>query len=156
MLIVWLRYTILITSATAIGPLCTSFILQYSSGGWVDYMWVCAGLAGVNIVAIYALYPESNFTRPDSTVHQISLVGTTINESDAEKSGIVQTETASWHHVKVVRKPWTSIWTSFVLVDHDAHLFEVFVRPLFMLLHPSVLFAIFLYGTSLASQIILM
>lgn len=119
-------------------------------------MWVCAGLAGVNIVAIYALYPESNFTRPDSTVHQISLVGTTINESDAEKSGIVQTETASWHHVKVVRKPWTSIWTSFVLVDHDAHLFEVFVRPLFMLLHPSVLFAIFLYGTSLASQIILM
>lgn len=58
--------------------------------------------------------------------------------------------------VDVVDKPLTSVWTSLITVDHSVSLTQAFIRPLILLACPDVLFAIFVYGTSLASQIILM
>ncbi|KAF2496528.1 MFS transporter [Lophium mytilinum] len=143
-------YTILVSSATAIGPLVASFIVQYSRGGWVDYVWVCAALAGANTVAIYFLYPESNFNRPKEPLHRVSVTG-----EDADKVQVVKTETISRHRVSVVSKSWFSIWTSVFTINREINILEVALRPLKMLLRPSVLLATFIYGTSLASQIIL-
>ncbi|KAF2801514.1 MFS transporter [Mytilinidion resinicola] len=143
-------YTILVSSSTAIGPLIASFIVQYSRGGWVDYVWVCAALAGVNTVGIYFLYPESNFNRPEESLHHVS-----VTSGDDEKVQVVRTETISRHRVSVVPKPWLSIWTSVFTIDPEINILKVAFRPLKMLLRPSVLLATFIYGTSLASQIIL-
>lgn len=77
-------------------------------------------------------------------------------EDGTEKGEIVRTETVSWHRVSVVEKPWMSIWKTFITVDHDVKILDVFIRPIVMLFRPSVLLAVFIYGTSLASQIILM
>jgi hypothetical protein len=128
-------------------------MVQYSPGGWKDFVWVCAALAGANLVAIYLLYPESNFIRPDSTIESDSQHG---ENSQAEKTTIVRTDIISRHQVKVVPKPWPSIWTSIITVNQDASFFEISLRPLKMLLKPSVLLAVFVYGSSLAAQVILM
>lgn len=150
------RYTILISSASAIGPLLASFIVQYSRGGWVDYVWVCAALAGANTAAIYLLYPESNFNRPEESPHPISTPGMHLAKVETEKGETVRTEAMSRHCVSVVEKPWMSIWKTVISVDRDVNMLEVFVRPIIMLFRPSVLLAVFIYGTSLASQIIMM
>ncbi|KAF2032571.1 putative MFS transporter [Setomelanomma holmii] len=150
-------YTILISGATAIGPLCASFIVEYSRGGWVDFIWVCAALAGANIVAIYLLYPESNFTRPNVPVQHVPLPGTQSPGCEGEKGDMVRVEDASRHYVSVVKKPWMSIWkpSSIFTINRDVSLPKTFVLPLKMLARPSVLLAVYIYGTSLASQVIL-
>lgn len=151
----FLSYTILISSATAIGPLVASFIVQYSIGGWVDYMWVCVALAGVNLAAIFFLYPESNFRRPGGSIHHVLKSGTQLVENPNEYEGIVRTENTFWHTVTIVQKPWKTVWKTFITVDHDVKLLGAFWQPFVMLSKPSILLAIYIYGTSLASQIIL-
>lgn len=150
------RYTLLIASATAIGPLLASFITQYSPGSWRDYVWVCAALAGANALAIYLVYPESNYQREEVTPNHISLLTERYTEHSSESGDMVRMNTNSWHYVKVVKKPWAKIWSSFIIVDHNVNLLVAFWRPVQMLLRPAVLFAIFVYGTHLAAQIILM
>ena len=142
--------------ATAIGPLIAAFIVQYSPGKWVDYMWVCAALAGANLVAIYLLYPESNFVRSGAPLHTIRLDSLPRGDPEAEKATTVRTETINRQYIKTVPKPWLSIWTSIITVNDDAGFFQIFLRPFKTLLSPSILFAVFVYGTSLAAQIILM
>ncbi|KAJ8118507.1 hypothetical protein OPT61_g524 [Boeremia exigua] len=148
-------YTILIASATAIGPLVASFIVQYSSGTWVDYMWVCAALAGVNMVAIFFAYPESNFRRHESgSQHVAEMLASPQGRSDKDRE-VLRTEDVSRQTACVVRRPWTSIWKTCFTVDPSITLLEAFLQPLIILFKPSVLLAVYLYGTSLASQIIL-
>lgn len=65
-------------------------------------------------------------------------------------------ETISRHCVDEVPNAWLSIWTSLVTIDHEVEMRELFFRPLKMLMQPAVLFAVFIYGTSLAAQVILM
>lgn len=130
--------------------------MQYSPGNWVDYMWVCAALAGANLVAIYLLYPESNFVRSDVPPHTIRSDSHPRGDPEAEKVTTVRTETINRHYIKIVHRPWLSIWASIVTINHDTGLLEIFLRPLKMIVSPSILFAIFVYGTSLAAQIILM
>tara|TARA_R110002003_G_scaffold502_11_gene20124 strand:- start:10033 stop:10479 length:447 start_codon:yes stop_codon:yes gene_type:complete len=148
----------MISSATAIGPLLASFIIEYSSGGWRDYIWVCAALAGANLVAIYLLYPESNFSRPEIHVHHVPLASTWSAEPEGGKRDMMQIEDASRHHVSVVKKPWRSIWkpSAIITINHEVSLLEVSILPIKLLLRPSVLLAVYIYGTSLASQVILM
>lgn len=125
--------------------------MQYSRGGWVDYVWVCAALAGANTLAIYLLYPESNFRRPEQHLHTSPAIS-----EDAGKGAVTRVETISRHRVIVVPKPWLSIWTTLVSVDHEVKIMELLFRPLKMILQPAVILAVFIYGTSLASQVILM
>lgn len=159
-------YTVLISGATAIGPLIASFIVQYSPGGWRDYIWVCAALAGANLFAIFFLYPESNFHRPET--HQefsrpeVPVGRSQGNDVESEKSqagiedNIRRVDTLSRHRVDVVKKPWMSIWTTFITVDEKISLMSAFTGPLVMLAKPAVLLATFLYGIALASQVIIM
>jgi hypothetical protein len=151
------RYTLLIAGATAVGPLVASFIVQYSRGGWVDYMWVCAALAGANTLAIFLFYPESNFNRPEEPrPTNVEPADQDSVGSDIQKTETVRTETTSHYRVSVVPKSWLSIWSSFITVDHTVNGFQVWWRPLTMFTKPCVLLAVFIYGTSLAAQIILM
>jgi hypothetical protein len=114
-------------------------------------MWVCAALAGANTLAIYLLYPESTFERPE---HHLPPAGSAT--SDSEKPAIRRVETNHWHGVSVVPKSWRSIWTSLSSINHEVRVTELFFRPLAMLFKPAVMLAVFIYGTSLASQVILM
>ncbi|KAJ5037142.1 hypothetical protein J3E74DRAFT_431473 [Bipolaris maydis] len=141
--------------ATAIGPLVAAFIVQYSPGSWVDYVWVCAALAGANLVAIYLPCPESNFVRPGALSRSIQPDSHRGRDPEVEKETIFRTETTNRHYIDIVPKPWLSIWANIVTINHDTGFIAIFLRPLKMLLSPSVMFSIFVYGTSLAAQIIL-
>jgi hypothetical protein len=114
-------------------------------------MWVCAALAGANTLAIYLLYPESTFQRLEQ-----QLQPATPADGDSEKQETARVETISSHRVRVVQVPWRLIWTTFFSIDHEVKVTELFLRPLAMLFKPAVMLAVFIYGTSLASQIILM
>ncbi|KAH7083974.1 MFS transporter [Paraphoma chrysanthemicola] len=150
-------YTILISSATAIGPLVASYIIEYSPGGWRDYVWVCAALAGANFVAIYLCYPESNFNRPEIHVTQVPISIAASAHMENGKGDMTQIEDASRHYVSVVKKPWGSIWkaSAIITINEDASFLKLSMLPVKMLLRPSVLLAVYIYGTSLASQVIL-
>ncbi|KAJ4347359.1 uncharacterized protein N0V89_011300 [Didymosphaeria variabile] len=149
-------YSLLISSATAIGPLLASFITEYSPGSWRDYIWVCAALAGANSLAIFLFYPESNFNRTRKTPHVVSVEGQQVADANTEKGEIIRTDTISWHHVSVVKKSWTKIWTSFITVNPDVNILRVFFEPTLTLGRPAVLYAVFVFGTSLAAQVIMM
>lgn len=151
-----IRYTILAASASAVGPLLASYIVEYSPGSWVDYVWVCAGLAGANAIAIYLFYPESNFCRLEELQRDDPTTATQVIKGETEKEGINRVDTLSRHQVNVIEMPWMRIWSTFVTIDHDLSILEVFVRPFLMLFRPAVLLAVYIYGTSLASQVILM
>jgi hypothetical protein len=114
-------------------------------------MWVCAALAGANTLAIYLLYPESTFKRPEHHPPPASPA-----ESGSEKPEMARVETISQHRVSVVHKPWRSIWKTLFSFNDEVKVTELFFRPLAMLLKPAVMLAVFIYGTSLASQVILM
>lgn len=146
------RYTILTSSATAIGPLIAAIILQYTTGNWRAYIWVCAALAGSNMLAIFVQYPESNFYRP---IQHTQPEVTPVKEGD-EKEWVTRVDTISHHRVNVVPQPYTTIWTNFCTINHDTNTRELLSRPLKMLAKPAVLLAVYIYGTSLASQVILM
>jgi hypothetical protein len=56
----------------------------------------------------------------------------------------------------VVPKSWRSIWTTLFSINHEVRVTELLLRPLEMLFKPAVMLAVFIYGTSLACQVILM
>lgn len=58
--------------------------------------------------------------------------------------------------VDVVATKWTSVWTSLITVDSYVSILKVCLHPLILLVCSDVLFATFVYGTALESQIILM
>jgi hypothetical protein len=138
-------------------------MVQYSPGGYVDYIWLSAALSGVNLALLFFFYPESNFHRADDLHTPPALPRSTSSESkpavlDAEKasespSALQHTSSATGY---VVKKSLVSIWASFVTVDHSVSFLKVCLRPLILLLCPDVLFATLLYGIALASQLILM
>lgn len=150
------------SGATAVGPLLGAVMVQYSPGGYVDYMWLSAAMAGANLALIFFFYPESNFRRPDgphapaARPRSASLEAkpAAVNQEtvDGGETGLPRTGADA---VLVVDKKLTSIWTSFVTVDHSVSFFRVCLRPLILLLCPDVLFATLLYGVALASQLIL-
>jgi hypothetical protein len=132
-------------------------MVQYSPGGYVDYIWVSAAMSGFNLLLLFLFYPESNFQRPD--LHDAPLVA-------ESKPGALEIESANEaspgprdsgdQAEYVVDKRLASVWTTFVTVDHSVNFLKVFLRPFVLLLCPDVLFATLLYGITLASQIILM
>ncbi|SPO07008.1 related to MFS transporter [Cephalotrichum gorgonifer] len=152
-------YTILISGSSAMGPLIASFVVQYSTGGWIDFAWVCMALSGLNLVLLWLFYPESNFHRPEaevtgevSEVAPVAQKPTTLelDSIEANNSGVERIVT-----VDTVPTKWMNVWTSLITVDGSVNILKVGFRPLVLLLCPDVLFATFLYGTALASQIIL-
>jgi MFS family permease len=148
-----------VSSATAFGPLLASFIVEYSPGTWRDYIWVCVGLAGFNVLALFFLYPESNYKRPANTTTTVMMSDENrMNLYEGNKPGSLETENIheDSDHVKAVQKPWKEIWCSFATIDHSTPFLRTTWRPLIMLGCLDVLLAVYVYGTALAAQVILM
>jgi len=141
-------------------------MVQYSPGTWRDYVWVTAALAGANLLLIILFYPESNFTRPHLITNgqaEVSEDKTTDKFIEEHGGSASHVESGKPHaalhgvqHVDHVQVPWTSIWFSFFKVDHETSLLTVAIRPFIVLIHPAVVWAVFVYGSSLASQVIIM
>lgn len=104
---------------------------------------------------MYFFYPESNFRRPQ--VYEVAIT----NEEKVKSSTHLETTTEKGEaplgvqHVDHVQISWVKVWTSFIRLDSTISTARAFVRPLLTLAYPSVLWAVVLYGTSLASQVIL-
>lgn len=141
-------------------------MVQYSPGTWRDYAWVTAALAGANLLLIILFYPESNFTRPRPMTNEQAEVlegkrtDTFVEEHGGSashiESGKPHTTLHGVQHVDHVQIPWISIWFSFFNVNHEVSLLTVAIRPLIVLIHPAVVWAVFVYGSSLAAQVIIM
>lgn len=143
-------------------------MVQYSPGTWRDYVWVSAALAGFNLLLIIFFYPESNFSRPfliTSTSEQIegsesktanSYTEEHVGDTSYVGSGMAHSNSHGVHHVDCIKVSWSSIWFSFFKVDHQVSLLITAIRPLIVLIHPAVIWAVFVYGSSLAAQVTIM
>ncbi|KAG8630623.1 hypothetical protein KVT40_002242 [Elsinoe batatas] len=145
-------YVILTSGATAIGPLIAGFVIAGNPGTWRDFSWVCAALAGFNLVVIYLFYPESTFRRP--MIYEVVDAEEIEKENDT-RVGVVETEGLGVQHVSHVQVSWPKVWTSLIRYDRSIGFFQAFTRQLAFILYPSVLWAVLVYGTALASQVIL-
>ncbi|KFZ24527.1 hypothetical protein V502_00993 [Pseudogymnoascus sp. VKM F-4520 (FW-2644)] len=162
-------YVVLISSATALGPLIASYMVQYSLGTWRDFVWLSAALAGFNLILLILFYPESNFRRPPLPTkfrHHLEESQKAANDYSNDNSEGKSTESRVEHslsivdpndvqHVKHIKVPWHSIWFSFIKVDHSVNFLKAFLHPLVFLVYPPVVWAIFVYGAALSSQVIL-
>lgn len=158
-----LRYVILISSGTAVGPLVGGFIVEGGPGKWRDFVWLCAALAGIDLLGIFFLYPESSFTRPPVSATPLSSTKDVGHKSTDEAVGTCDvienpshtgqnTHQYSW----VVELSYPKVWTSFYRVNPLVNLTKAFILPVLFLLSVPVVWTVFLYGGSLASQIIMM
>ncbi|KAK3898367.1 major facilitator superfamily domain-containing protein [Staphylotrichum tortipilum] len=151
-------YTIFASGATAVGPLLASVMLQYSPGGYVDFIWLSTALSGFNVLVMFLFFPDSTYRRPDDAHTPTALPDSAGSEKaeaeDIERASEIA-QSAGAQESYVLPKKMTTVWTSFFAVDHTVSLFKVFLRPLVLLLCPEVLFATLLYGIALAAQIIL-
>ncbi|KKY18080.1 putative mfs transporter [Phaeomoniella chlamydospora] len=156
-------YVVLTAGASAVGPLVGAFVVSYSPGTWRDFSWVCAALAGFNLLLMFFLYPESSFKRPNSAHGAHSTQDRTIEKLDKEddrpsfeyneQSDVEVGGVQSFANAEV---KWTKIWTSFIKYDTSIGLPVAFLRAIILVACPNVLWTIFVYGSSLAAQIILM
>lgn len=147
----------LVSSATALGPLIAAFMVEIEPGTWRNFVWLCAAIAGLNLVLLVLFYPESNFHRPRDA--PVSREGSS-TETDPEKAVSTHADEHAVSHgaqrVDTTHVPWTSIWFSYVTIDRVVSLPKTIVRPLAFLAFPNVLWAVFVYGTALSAQVILM
>lgn len=155
-------YVILISSGTAVGPLVGGFIVEGGPGKWRDFVWLCAALAGIDLLGIFFLYPESSFTRPPVSATPLSSTKDVGHKSTDEAVGTCDvienpshtgqnTHQYSW----VVELSYPKVWTSFYRVNPLVNLTKAFILPVLFLLSVPVVWTVFLYGGSLASQIIM-
>lgn len=144
-------------------------MVQYSLGTWRDFVWLSAALAGFNLILLILFYPESNFRRPPLPTkfrHHSEESQKAANDYSNENNEGKSTESRVEHsssivdpndvqHVKHIKVPWHSIWFSFIKVDHSVNFLKAFLHPLVFLVYPPVVWAIFVYGAALSSQVIL-
>lgn len=157
-------YVILVSSGSVVGLLVSGFVVAYSPDTWRDAVWITVAIIGFTLLAIYLFFPESTFDRPpiqqdtsilnngktddaEIRIEDSSKITTEYHESLTEESGVSQDGSD-------LSLP--KVWASFFRVDHNVSFFLVFTRPLTFLISPLILWTIILYGSSLASQIILM
>ncbi|KAF9691662.1 hypothetical protein EKO04_010187 [Ascochyta lentis] len=78
-------------------------------------------------------------------------------DSESAKGLTVRTRDESRPPVDVVKKSWMSIWKPSLVItfNPEASLVKTAVLPVQLLFQQSVLLAVYIYGTSLAAQIIL-
>lgn len=154
-------YVILTSSATAIGPIIAGFVIANTADTWRNFSWVCAALAGVNLVLIFLAYPESTYHRTADQIIAASLQS--VENTSENKLGHAAGHVESLNnipqgiqHVQHVEIKWRQVWLGPPRYDSKISLFRALSRSFASLLYPRVLWAVFVYGTSLASQIILM
>jgi MFS family permease len=156
----------LISGGTAVGPLIAGFVVQHSPGTWRDFVWVCAALTGVNLVAIFLFYPESSFDRsalePPAQEDQNVSAGTTEDLEPKADSCTVEDASQATTALGINQEGWVvavsypRVWTSFFRDNHVVSLPKAFAAPFVFLVSIPVLWTVFVYGSALASQIIVM
>ncbi|KAH7039586.1 MFS transporter [Microdochium trichocladiopsis] len=157
-------YVVMTSGATAVGPLVASFMVGYLPGTWVDFSWLCMALAFFCFLCMFFFYPESNFIRLRETQIQARRI------HDAPHDEAAKDETTSNHQETSAEKPteqgvqhldhididWPKVWTSLVHYDNSLKLSIAILRPIAFVALPPVLWAILIYGSALAAQIILL
>jgi len=156
-----------VSSSTALGPLVASFVIADTVNTWRNFSWLCAGIAGLNLILMFLLYPESSFARPP--IHQPApqpaekadveeAQPSSVGKQNIQPAHVESQEDISHgvQHVNHVQVPWTSIWFSSFRYNKSVGFLSILLRPTAFMVYPAVLWAVFMYGTSLASQVILM
>ncbi|KAH7024150.1 aldehyde dehydrogenase [Ilyonectria destructans] len=155
-------YVVLISCGSAVGPLIAGFMVQSSPGTWRDFVWVCAAIAGFDFVAIFLFYPESSFVRPPLPDSPPS--GSNRDESSTPKEELDSASNVAPHseHLEserdgngVVAISLPKVWTTFIHYNPNISLPKAFALPFVFLGCLPVLWTILVYGSALASQVIL-
>lgn len=139
-------------------------MVESSPGTWRDYIWLCAAVAGFDLIMLFFFYPESSFTRPPLPSQESSVHNNAENANSKENiDGMgqrIKTGSESIHSAEAPYTPitvsWKEIWTSFIRYNPNVSLWRAFVIPFVFLASGQVLWLIFLYGCALASQVTLM
>jgi hypothetical protein len=142
-------------------------MVQGGPGKWRDFVWLCAALVGIDLLGIFFLYPESSFTRPPipeiEGLREVDKRDPGSKNSD--EAGVTcdmvedlppRADNTTLHRDWVVQLSYPSIWASFLRVNPLVSLSKAFIIPIIFLLSAPVVWTVFLYGCSLASQIIMM
>jgi MFS family permease len=149
---------VLISGGSAIGPLISGFMVSNTSDTWRSSVWLCFGMAILDLVLMFFFYPESNFDRPQESFDQSQMLQEFHRSAKIENT---QTEefvedSSSTPTAYTIRTPSMSeiLWP----VSYNSYLnfFLAMFEPLKLLAHPSVVWAIFTYGICLSPQVILM
>lgn len=156
-----ISYVILTSSATAIGPIVAGFVIPDTVDTWRNFTWVCTALARANLILIFLAYPESTYHRTADQIAAVTLQSMENNDPnklhrDASHVESLSTIPQGIQHVEHVDIHWRKVWFSLPRYDSETSFPKAFLRPFTSLLYPRVLWAVFVYGTCLASQIILM
>jgi hypothetical protein len=130
---------------------------------WRSFSWLCFGAAIFNLILIFFLSPESNFDRPelDLPVDQL----TTFQHQQASKEAEQVTseerledvpEAPSTPGEYTISTPSMREIMQPVSYNANVNLLKAFIKPLNLLVHPSVLWGILSYAVTLSPQVILM
>ncbi|EFX02135.1 aldehyde dehydrogenase [Grosmannia clavigera kw1407] len=158
-------YVIFISCGSAVGPLIAGFVVQDSPGTWRDYEWVSASLAGFTLVAIFFFYPESSFIRPstdeDTPSGSFDLASDPAKKEELDgmssrvENAVPAAAAVAVGTVPVVPISYPRVWTSFFKINPLVRLHRAFAMPFAFVLCVPVLWTIFIYGSSLAAQVIM-
>jgi heme exporter protein D len=129
-------------------------MVEYASGTWRSYVWLCFALASFNIVLLVFLFPESTFKRPEPS--QAQELQPVAEQKETTSSFIENASAAAPEDSYTTHTPpFKGVLRPFHY-NKDASFFKAVISPLKLLVHPSVCWGIFTYGISLSPQIIMM
>jgi MFS family permease len=152
---------VLISGGTAIGPLISGFMIANTSDTWRSSVWLCFGVAILDLILMFIFYPESNFDRPQESFDQSQILQETYRSAKNENTQSEEfVEDSSpippMETTYTIRTPLISEILQPVSYNSDLNFFMAMFEPLKLLAHPSVVWAIFTYAISLSPQVILM
>ncbi|KAJ4253434.1 hypothetical protein NW762_010592 [Fusarium torreyae] len=156
-------YVIFISSGSAVGPLIGGFMVENGSQGWRNFVWLCAAIAGFDLFAIFIFYPESSFNRPPLLDTQSESLGSTDGDpSKRNMEGLAHgietiTKSSGACQRSTIPAPvsWRGIWKTTIHHNPQVSLPRAFLIPFMFLGCGQVLWLVLLYGSALASQVIL-
>lgn len=148
------------------------YMVQYA-GGWRNFIFLCAALAGFNAILMFFLMPESNFNRSlvdldvaeKHTVEAEQELKSKLEVYHGEQAQPIQLSHANaesgagtelFQVEALVSKKFSSFWFSPPQYNKDIHFSTTLIRPFALLSYPSVLWASFIFGGILAPNVPLM
>lgn len=154
-------YVILISGGSAVGPLISGFMVANTSDTWRSSVWLCFGVAILDLLLLFFFYPESNFDRPQESFDQsqnLQDIQKSAKNENAQIEEFVEdsSSTPPMQNIYTLYTPPMSKILRPVSYKPDMNFFMAMFDPLKLLAHPSVVWAIFTYAICLSPQVILM
>jgi hypothetical protein len=141
--------------------------LLATPGSWRNFMWLCVGLCGINLVLLFFCLPESNFTRPELS-HAVApqLLEETVFDDKPADSQIevaasstpepdLESQPPGVNTVDISNPSLAEICLSLPRVDHKIRFWATAAHPFIFLLSPTSLWGIYSYGILLTPQLIM-